>query len=327
MARHDNDYLSGAGSNTPFNFDAGQLLLQAHREQQKKERRQRRIVGFVGMVLVIALITVIGLVSYKSIHQRNVAQSVTVQQSYQDLQAVKLKPKYADAKGGILFSHLGYGKTEPNAPTLEIFTDPMCPGCAVLHQQMDETFRSMLDAGQVNLSIHPVTFLDGSSSDQYSTRASGAVAYIASNDPDPDHLLDFLTNIHSESFQPSENQDYRPVSDDQLKQQALSAGVPQNIADKAFDGEYKPWLQASAQYTLRRDELKNKSGEFAGKITTPLVLINGSMMDISAISDRGLTYKQAILQTIGLTNDGVGVEGVMPTLGAKDKPSYPKQTA
>lgn len=327
MARHNIRYLPNNGQADALNYDAGYLLLRAHKEQEAKERRQRHIVGFVAIVLVVILVSVIGMVSYKSIRRRTLAESVTVDQAYQSLQAVQLKPKYADDKGGILFSHLGYGKTEPNAPTLQIFTDPMCPGCAVLHQQMDETFRSLLDAGQINMSVHPVIFLDASSSDEYSTRASGAVAYISSNDPDPDHLVDFLTNIHSEDFQPLENQDYQPVGDDELEQQAVNAGVPQDVASKAFGGEYKPWLQAVAQYTLRRDELKNKTGEFKGKTTTPVVLINDSMMDISAISDQGLTYKQAILQAIGLTNDEVGVAGIQPAIGEKGKPTYPRQTA
>ncbi|WEV72469.1 thioredoxin domain-containing protein [Bifidobacterium sp. ESL0790] len=327
MARHDKRYLPNEAQPDAFGYDAGYLLLQAHKEQEEKERRQRHIVGFVAIVLVVVLVAVIGMVSYKSIRKRSLAQSVTVDQAYQSLQQVKVKPKYSDDKGGIMFSHLGYGKAEPNAPTLEIYTDPMCPGCAVLHQQMDETFRSMLDAGQVNMSVHPVTFLDASSTDEYSTRASGAVAYISSHDPNPDHLLDFLTNIHSEDFQPLENQDYQPVSNDKLQQQAVNAGVPQDIASKAFGGEYKPWLQAVAQYTLRRNELKNTTGEFKGKTTTPLVLINGAMMDISAISDQGFTYKQAILQAIGLTNDEVGVVGVQPEIGSNGQPKYPKQTA
>ncbi|WEV46807.1 DsbA family protein [Bifidobacterium sp. ESL0690] len=326
MARHTRNGYSSTAANTSWygGVDAGDLLLQARRAQEAKERKQRRIIGFVAFVIVVIFVAVIGLVSYRSIAKRNAAQNITEDQAYATLQNVKFKPKFTNDKGGILFSNAGYGKKAANAPTLEIYTDPMCPGCAVLHQQMDATFRSMLDAGQINLEIHPVTFLDNMSTDHYSSRADNGVAYISSNDPNPDHLLDFLTNIHSDSFQPEEAANYQPVSNEQLQQQAVASGVPANIAAKAFGSEYEPWLSAAAQYTLRRPELKDIAGQFKGKLTTPVVVINGKMLDISGISDIGLTYKVAILQSIGLSNEDIGRVGAQPAIGSDGNPTFPK---
>ncbi|WEV74062.1 thioredoxin domain-containing protein [Bifidobacterium sp. ESL0798] len=304
--------------------DAGDLLIQARRAQEAKERKQRRIIGFVAFILVVIFIAVIAMVSYRSIVKRNAAQDISEDQAYRALQNVKVKPQYANDKGGILFSKVGYGKKAANAPTLEIYTDPMCPGCAVLHQQMDATLRTLLDSGQINLEIHPVTFLDNMSTDHYSSRADNGLAYIASHDPDPDHLLDFITNIHSDSFQPEEAANYKPVNNRRLQEQAEAAGVPADIASKAFGGEYDPWLSAAAQYTLRRPELKDVAGQFKGKLTTPVVVINGKMLDISGISDIGLTYKVAILQSIGLANADVGIVGKQPAIGSTGNPTFPK---
>ncbi|WEV59079.1 DsbA family protein [Bifidobacterium sp. ESL0728] len=326
MARHTRNSYARSTANTSWYgaADAGDLLIQARRAQEIKERKQRRVVGFIAFVIVVIFVAVIGLVSYRSIAKRNAAQNITEDQAYSALQSVKLKPRYTNDKGGILFSHEGYGKKAANAPTLEIYTDPMCPGCAVLHQQMDATFRALLDAGQINLEVHPVTFLDNMSTDHYSSRADNGVAYISSNDPDPDHLLDFLTNIHADAFQPEEAANYKPVSNEQLQQQAVASGVPADIAAKAFGNEYEPWLSAAAQYTLRRPELKDITGQFKGKLTTPVVVINGKMLDISGISDIGLTYKVAILQSIGLANEDIGMPGRQPAIGSNGSPAFPK---
>ncbi|MDF7666024.1 thioredoxin domain-containing protein [Bifidobacterium sp. ESL0745] len=324
MARHTGNGYAQAATSWYGGADAGDLLIQSRKAQQAKERRQRRIVGFIAFIVVMVFIVVIGLVSYHSIAKRNAAQNITEDQAYSSLQKVKLKPKYTNDKGGILFSKVGYGKKAPNAPTIELYTDPMCPGCAVLHQQMDSTFRALLDSGQINLEVHPVTFLDSMSTDHYSSRADNAIAYISSYDPNPDHLLDFLTNIHSDSFQPEEAANYKPVSNAQLQQQAVTSGVPAGIAAKAFGNEYEPWLAAAAQYTLRRPELKDIAGQFKGKLTTPVVVINGKMLDISGISDIGLTYKVAILQSIGLSNEAIGRVGAQPAIGSNGSPTFPK---
>ena len=62
----------------------------------------------------------------------------------------------------------------------------------------------MVEAGQINLELHPMSFLDGLSTDHYSTRVSSAIAYIASYDNNPKHLLQFINGIFNEKFQPEE---------------------------------------------------------------------------------------------------------------------------
>ena len=133
--------------------------------------------------------------------------------------------------------------------------DPLCPGCGEFNRQTDPTLISLVDAGQINLEIHPMSFMDEYSTDEYSSRATGAILYIASNDDNPDHLLKFISNIYAEDFQPGEASEYKSVKNKALKQQAIDAGVPQSVADKAFNGEYRKWLDAINLYTPKRPEL------------------------------------------------------------------------
>ena len=216
------------------------------------------------VAIIVVLVAIAGFAIYGAIHKNDVAKSTTEEQAYQQLQKVETKPSAADDKGGILISSEGYGKKVSGAPTVAVYMDPLCPGCGEFNRQTDPTLISLVDAGQINLEIHPMSFMDEYSTDEYSSRATGAILYIASNDDNPDHLLKFISNIYAEDFQPGEASEYKSVKNKALKQQAIDAGVPQSVADKAFNGEYKKWLDAINLYTPKRPELWQVSGSNKG---------------------------------------------------------------
>lgn len=286
-------------------------------EQAARERRQQTIIGVIVSVVVLALVAVIGVIVYRNLHpSSSSSSSLTAQEAYEKLQAVTTKPSRATSKGGFLMSKNGYGKKATGAPTVAIYMDPLCPGCGNFNRQDDSTLISLMDAGQINIEIHPMAFLDSSSSDDYSSRVSTAIAYIAENDDDPDHLLDFISRIYASDFQPSEGSDYVSVSDAKLKAQAIKAGVPKKIADKAFTRKYQAWLDAVDAYTPKRKELWGSSGS----MSTPTVTVNGTMLDLSEFSSLGLELKTGILKSLGLTESHVGKEGELPSIGASGKP-------
>ncbi|RSX52165.1 DSBA oxidoreductase [Bifidobacterium goeldii] len=291
-------------------------------EQAAKERRQQTIIGGIVVAIVIILVAVAGFAIYNAWHKKSVNASISEQDAYSQLQAVKTKPSAADDKGGILLSKNGYGADNKvaDAPTVAVYMDPLCPGCGQLNREIDPTLIALTDAGQINLELHPMSFMDSYSTDEYSSRASGAIAYIASHDDDPDHLLKFISNIYAEDFQPGEGSDYKSVSDDQLKEQAISAGVPKKIADAAFGREYQDWLDAINLYTPKRPELWQVSGTNKGAMSTPTVTINGKFWDRNELSLAKIDSKTGLLESIGLTEDQVGKEGEMPSIGAKGKP-------
>ncbi|WEV42017.1 thioredoxin domain-containing protein [Bifidobacterium sp. ESL0682] len=198
--------------------------------------------------------------------------------------------------------------------------DPLCPGCGSLHRQIDGDLDKMVNAGQINLVYHPMNFLDQDSTDQYSTRASGAILYVASNDPNTEHLMNFVSNLYSEDYQPSEGPDYKATGNDKIKAQALKAGVPEAVIDKAFDGQYNKWLTAVYNYTVSRPELQNQSGQNKGSMSTPAVTINGTLIDQTEISQLRLPQQQALLKSLGLKESQVGQKGVLPKIGSAGAP-------
>ena len=294
---------------------------QARAEQAAKERKQQTIIGMVVIGIIIVLVAVASFAVWRATHANNETQqanSITVDEAYEELQKVENKPARADDKAGFLISQNGYGSKVEDAPTLSIYMEPLCPGCASVNRQLDPTLIKLVDAGQLNLDLHFMTFQDSKSSDEYSTRAFNAAVYIAEHDDDPNHLLNYLANIYAEDFQPGELSNYTSVSNDKLKRQAVDAGVDQDVADAAFSGdyEYKTWLKAADAYTIRREELFSSSGSFS----SPTLAINNQYWPLTNVSLANMTLVDGFLKAIGLEADQAGVAGDMPSIGSNGDP-------
>ena len=78
--------------------------------------------------------------------------------------------------------------------------DFLCPGCGNLHRQLDADLQKMVDAGQINLDLHFMAFMDRWSTDEYSSRAANAAIYLAEHDSDPNHLISFLEKVYAEDY-------------------------------------------------------------------------------------------------------------------------------
>lgn len=178
----------------------------------------------------------------------------------------------------------------------------------------------MVDAGQINLDLHFMAFMDKWSTDEYSSRAANAAIYLAEHDSNPTHLITFMEKMYAEDFQPEESSNYKSVSDDQIKKQMIASGVSEEVADKAFGRDYQDWLDAIDAYTPKRSELWNTSGNYKGSMTTPTVTINGKFWDMNQLSTAQETIKEGLLEAIGIKSDDIGKEGVMPSIGSDKDP-------
>lgn len=251
--------------------------------------------------------------------QANMPTSEQVKQLRQTMDSIETKPTTVDRQGLIVVSKNGYGKTVKNAPTVTVFEEPLCPFCGQLNRALDETLVELVDAGQINLRIGLVNFLNQASSDSYSNRAVNGALAIAEQDQDPHHLLNYLSNLYAEDWMPQEGQNYKPVSDDMLKERAVKAGTSQEVADQAFDGQnkYGKWIDAMTAYTTSRTELW---GEGQQGFSTPAMLINGEYWATSNAMSDVSKAGQALLDAIGLDPNDVGNAKAKPSIGADGKP-------
>lgn len=314
------DNISRNGSSTTRREKAlknqEQLVIEA------RERRQQTIIGVIVVIIVIAMLSAIGVTTYQAVYapmQMKIEQSDKSKNELKKLSA-KYKPKMANAEGGILMSKLGYNKPAGKAPTVAVYFDPLCPGCGEFNRTADKTLFAMLKAGQINLELHPMSFLDQFSAGSYSSRVTSSIEYIAENDDNPEHLMRFINNIFSKDFQPEEGKKQKPVSNEQLIEQAKKAGIDASVASKAFERRYLVWQRAINKYVPDFLELLNVSGPSKGSMTTPTVTINGKLLDINAASEKNMKTLDAILHCIGLNKNQVGVAGEMPKVSNTESP-------
>lgn len=271
-----------------------------------KERRQQTIIGIAVTIIVTLVLLGAALAIYSS-HHNNADSEAS---AYSTLQQTRNKPSKATDKGGIPVS-VG-GQTHNDVPTIEIYVDPLCPACGQVDRILNPTVQQLFEAGQINIEIHPVAFLDKASNDQYSTRASAALAYVAEHDAK--HLVTFMGALFEQNYQPSEA-NYISTSDSQIAEQAVRSGIDTSTAKRAVSGQYRSWIDASTTYTISRKVLQDPSG---GGFATPLFRINQHMWSMSNMQLSDLS--NSLLRSIGLDKADVGNAHVKPAIGANGKP-------
>jgi len=230
--------------------------LKKQRERETKKEQKKKIL--IGAAIFILIASLVGVFVWSF-----------SQTSDNQTQGEQLVPTKVDANGAFHVSKDGV--LEDNAPTgntrVDIFFDPMCPGCGLVDRGISDKTNELLNNGEIDLFMTPVAFLDNTSSDRYSTRAVNATITVA--EESPEHYLAFVNDLYEVGHQPSEGSSYIPVSDEMLAQRAVDLGVPQEVADKFSNGHYTEWISENTNKQLnQREDL------FPEGFSTPAVFLN-----------------------------------------------------
>lgn len=131
------------------------------------------------------------------------------------------------ATGGIIFTGSGAGSgidivrsDAPSADTgpayrdaadlgekalIHLYLDYRCPYCALFEEANQQTLEQVVSSGAAALEVHPLTFLDRlDEADAYSSRTAGAVACVASEQPEAAWAAHLA--LGDPAFQPSESE-------------------------------------------------------------------------------------------------------------------------
>ncbi len=203
------------------------LLLKA---QERRAQRRNYVLAVAGML--VAIIAVAFLVKF-------ITASGAVPDS-----GVLSTPSAADESGGILVNQDGsLGGTPPaGAVRVDVYIDPLCPGCHQFETIGGPTLAAMREEGTVVVYYHPISILDRlSRNTHYSTRAAAAVATVA--EYDPAHFEEFFAALFEN--QPEENS--TGLSNAQIEEIATGIGVPGDVAAKFKDGEFTRWVTAATE--------------------------------------------------------------------------------
>lgn len=219
--------------------------------QLKKDKRNRLI------AISILILAVVGLgIAIFAINKSGQAKPLA------DTPA----PATATVDGGISFGKGAVAGTDngPDAIDLAVYLDFQCSYCATFEITNSESISQMLEAGDITLTVHPVSILSSS----FSQDTAAATAYLA--DKAPEHVLDFINAVFLTD--PAVN---GAPSNDQLKGLAVAAGVDQGVADDMFNGEWKKWVAAATEHAANDENLRNPDGGFG----TPTIMLEGKRLD------------------------------------------------
>lgn len=172
-------------------------------------------------------------------------------------------PAGATDSGAVLI-----GKPEATV-TVAVYLDFMCPYCGRFDAANSSTLAAAVDSGTAKVEIHPMAFLDDSSSGtKYSTRAANAFVAVANHDPAT--ALAFSQLLFAN--QPAEGS--AGLSDARLGELAAQAGAPAEVVASFANQTYQPWVAKITQQAFD-----------SGIKGTPTVQINGQVFNGDLYTD------------------------------------------
>lgn len=249
-------------------------------EQQKSEKKVKAITysiaSLVALVLVGLIVSLIVVGNDKNDTGNPIVNN-----------AAQVVPATPDENGAFVVKS---DKTTENSKRVDVFFDPMCPGCGIVDRAISKTLAEMVDSGEIELYLSPVSFLDEASSDNYSTRAVSA--FIAVAEEDSRKALDFMSGIFAKEFQPREGNAYESVTNEDFADVALAVGSSTSVVDSIKSGSaYSDWIAENSTKQLARKDL------FPDGFSTPSVFTNVSYKNGIATGEKVVFVSGGILES------------------------------
>ncbi len=223
---------------------------EAVRAQQAGERR-RRFIAIGSVVAVIALLIGGGFVLQN------------MRDTTGDAPATAPSIAAAPDGDGTPSDLKGYGIFigEPDAPkTVTIYEDLQCPACANFEAAVGDGLKEKVDAGDLRVEYRMISFLDGQSSNEYSSRALNAALVVLDTAG-----LDAFRAFHDDLYANQPPEGGPGPEDEQLITRAVAAGADEDTIRKPIEDKvFAQWIK-NATDQMSKD----------GYTSTPTVLIDG----------------------------------------------------
>jgi protein-disulfide isomerase len=158
-----------------------------------------------------------------------------------------------------------------SANRIVIYQDYQCPICQLFEVPNSSQLKTWAEAGLATIEYHPISFLDGQSLNNYSSRATNAAFCVANSQPEKF----FAVNNALYANQPSE-QTAGP-SDSDIKSTLVTAGVTMNAEmNTCIDQKrYAKYIENRTSEALSNPAVTGT----AIPTGTPHILVNGTVYD------------------------------------------------
>ncbi|WP_296665522.1 thioredoxin domain-containing protein [Demequina sp.] len=267
-----------AKKNEPMNARSA-AKAQAQAQVRAQERRTTVIIvaaSVVGLALFGALIFFI-------INQGKVPELGT---------DGAVAPASADATGGVSVGTGGVAGVDvpTDAPRVDIYLDFMCPICNTFEQINAADLDTLRESGAIQLYYHPISILDRySQGTEFSTRAAGAAGVVADKAPEAFH--DFVNAMFAN--QPAENTS--GLSDADISQIAVTAGVPEDVAGSLDSADMRKWATAATD----RASQDGMQGTPTVRVSASGVFDEGEVLDPNTVPYFEAGGLKAYLESLG----------------------------
>lgn len=160
-----------------------------------------------------------------------------------------------------------------SANRIQLYVDYMCPACGLFETTNLNTIEAALKQGDTRLELYPLSFLDAASQgSQYSSRAAGALACVASEQPE----LAWKTHT---ALLDAKNQPEEGTSGPDNKElintlNAATGGLSENTQRCVSQEAYAPFARSLNNWLLSTPVPQAKDPELTVK-STPTVVVNG----------------------------------------------------
>lgn len=166
---------------------------------------------------------------------------------------------------------------EPDAPTIQVWEDYMCPACGNFEAQYGDSIAQAIEAGRLRAEFHTLNFLNAQSgSGEYSTRALAAIQCVAAKDTLPVFLTvkgAFFTN------QPAEGGG--DLSARELATIAEDAGANADAVECIGNVETNGGMDKAADSA---DNAQKSIRAITSQVSTPTVAFEGEVVDLTNAS-------------------------------------------
>jgi protein-disulfide isomerase len=238
---------SGKGGGKGGSKRAARERLHEQRAQQQRSDRRRRTTNII--IFVVVAIVAIGIIWFAASRSSDEGPSDAAQ------------PALVQEPGGGVV--LGDGPVD-----VTLWEDFQCPSCKAFEATNGEALRERVDAGDITLTIHPVSFLDRNLGNTSSSLAANAFGCVV--DTGEQQALDYHLTLYAN--QPEENPGTEAWSSEDLIGWANDVGASgAEVEDCINSMTYEDWVQ-QVQASMS-DE---------GVTATPTVFVDGEPFDVAA---------------------------------------------
>lgn len=244
--------------------EAARAKARELREARAKGESRRRVLITVSVTAIVAVVIAA------------VAWAVVSFSEDSKIKAENAKkvPAHVTTKGGILIGKdlkIATAADVKATNHIVIYQDYQCPICQTFENPNAAQLRTWASSGLAVVEIHPISFLDGASLNNYSSRAANAALCVVNSQPEK--FFDINTALYAN--QPAENTS--GPTDAQLKDTLKFNGVTMNDEmNSCIDQKrYETYITNTTSAAFQENAVSGNS-KIQG---TPHILVNGQQYD------------------------------------------------